>query len=177
MKLISRLRGRCFCAFCKAERKVYVKKHIDLTNVVGAILLAMAVGQAYYGAPDPRALVIFCMTILILEVFVYMRWRASIICTLCGFDPLVYKRSPEQAAQMVRAFYKEKNDNPEFWLSRSPLVERKRKERVKERQASNHTNLVARLAAKQPKPAPALPKAAPKAASKSSSSLASPKGP
>jgi len=150
MKLISRLRGRCYCAFCKAERKIYVKKHVDLTNVVGAILLAMAVGQAYWGAPDPRALVLFCVTIVALEVFVYLRWRASLICSLCGFDPIIYKRSPEQAAQRVRAFYREREENPQFWLSRSPLLERKRAARVQERKASEYKELEAKLLARRP---------------------------
>ncbi len=157
MKLFSRLRGRCYCAFCKAERKVYVKKHIDLTNVVGAVLLAMAVGQAYWGAPDPRALVIFCLTIVTLEVFVYMRWRSSIICNLCGFDPLVYKRSPERASQLVQAFYKEQHNNLEFWLSRSPLVERRRQVRAQERKVSGQREMLARVDARRAKSAAALP--------------------
>ncbi|NJM10451.1 MAG: hypothetical protein HC883_06285 [Bdellovibrionaceae bacterium] len=162
MRLISRLRGRCFCAFCKAERKVYVKKHVDLTNVVGAILLSMAVSQAYWGAPDPRSLVLFCLTIVVLEVFVYLRWRASIICNLCGFDPVIYKRSPELAAQRVRAFYQEREETPEFWLSRSPLLERKRQGRVQERKASEYKRLEAKMLAKRPVKS-ASPLAPPKA--------------
>lgn len=141
MKLISRLRGRCFCAFCKAERKVYVKKHVDLTNVVGAILLSTIVGQAYWGAPDPRALVLFCMTILLSEVFVYLRWRQSVICSLCGFDPVVYKRSPERAAKLVRDFYRERQENPDFYLTRSPLLERKRRELARERKLAEYKAL------------------------------------
>ena len=141
MKLISRLRGRCFCAFCKAERKVYLKKHVDLTNVVGAVLLSTLVGQAYWGSPDPRALVLFCVTILLSEVFVYLRWRQSVVCSLCGFDPVVYKRSPERAAKLVRSFYEERQGNPDFYLTRSPLLERKRRELAKERKAAEYKAL------------------------------------
>ncbi len=173
MKLISRLRGRCFCAFCKADRKVYVKKHVDLTNVVAAVLLAMIVGQAYWGEPDPRALMLFCLTIVGSEILIYMRWRSSLICSLCGFDPVVYKRSPQDAARMVRAFFAEKQDNPDFWLTRSPLVERKRQMRAQERKAADHKALEAHTLARRSRTLSAPPIAAPV----KTSSLASPKSP
>ena len=144
MKLISRLRGRCFCAFCKAERKVYVKKHVDLTNVVGAVLLAMTAGQAYWGAPDPRAILVFCLVVTGMEIFVYMRWRSSIVCALCGFDPLVYKQSPARASELVKAFYKEREEDPSFWLTRSPLLERQKAARLNQRKAAKHKVVAAR---------------------------------
>jgi hypothetical protein len=173
MKLISRLRGRCFCAFCKAERKVYVKKHVDLTNVVAAVVLAMIVGQAYWGGPDPRALMLFCLTIVGSEMLIYLRWRSSVVCHLCGFDPVVYKRSPEDAARMVRAFYAEKQDNPDFWLTRSPLVERKRQVRGQERKAAGHKALHEQMLARRTRAAMPPTIAAPA----KTSSLASAKSP
>ena len=154
MKLISRLRGSCFCAFCKSPRKVYVKKHVDLTNVVGASLLSMAVGQAYWGAPDPRALVLFCVTIVLSEIMIYLRWRASLVCTLCGFDPLIYKRSPQKASDLVKKFYQERAQHPSFWLSRSPLLERQRMQRIKERKAIEHKAVTAKILARAQKNAP-----------------------
>lgn len=181
MKLISRLRGRCFCAFCKAERKIYLKKHVDLTNVGGAVLLAMTAGQVIWGAPDPRALVLFCIAIVSGEVFVYLRWRASLVCNLCGFDPIIYKRSPEKAAQAVRAFFDERSENPNFWLSRSPLLERQKQKRAQERKEAELKMIEAKMLAKRPgasKPAPlAAPTGAalkPVAASKQPASSLSP---
>lgn len=164
MRLISRLRGRCFCAFCKSERKIYLKKHIDLTNVGGALLMSLAVSQAYWGTPDPRALVLFCVTLVILEVFVYMRWRSAIICNLCGFDPMTYKRSPEKAAEKVRAFYNEREEDPQFQLTRSPLVARQKQRRAQQRKALEYKALEAKIMARR-----SLPKA--------SSSLAPTKSP
>lgn len=170
MKLFSRLRGRCFCAFCKAKRKIYVKKHIDLTNVLSALLLATAVGQVYWGQPDPRALVIFCVTLLFSEIFVYLRWRSSLVCTLCGFDPILYKRSPQLAAARVRAFYKEREHDPGFWLTRSPLLEQQREKRSRERKIAEYRSLEAKHKAKKRG-------AQPPVAQPTVSSVAPPRGP
>jgi hypothetical protein len=132
-----------------------VKKHVDLTNVVGAVLLAMILGQAYWGEADPRALVVFCLTIFISEIFVYLRWRTSVVCKMCGFDPVVYKRSPETAARLVRSFYQERRESPEFWLTRSPLLERKRQEITKDRKAAEYRALEAKKKAPEKALAPA----------------------
>ena len=151
MPLISRLRGRCYCAFCKTERSVYVKKHIDMTNVLGAMILAVAVAFVYYGEPDPRFVVLFGLFVLLGEAFVYLRWRASMVCKLCGFDPLVYKRSPERAAQGVREFYQEKSAKPEFLLSRSPLIEVHRREKRQQRRQQMVKSLATREKVAPPK--------------------------
>lgn len=133
MTLISRLRDHRYCAFCKSQRRVYLKKHIDLTNVLGSILLSGAIAHAYYGQPDPRGLVIFCILIGFGELFVFLRWRVAVVCRLCGFDPVLYKRSPEQASNRVREFFTKQMNNPEFQLSKSPLVKLHRQMRENER--------------------------------------------
>lgn len=148
MRIFSRLHTRCFCAFCKTDRRIYSKKHVNLTNVVAAILLSGAITQAYWGELDPRGLVLFCLTLVGSEIFIYLRWRNSLICNLCGFDPVIYKRSPEEASERVRAFYKQSLEDPNFLLSRSPLVERQRQGRVRERQNNEMTMLEARILAK-----------------------------
>ena len=150
MKLISRLRDRCYCAFCKSERRIYVKKHVDLTNVLGASLLSVTLSVAYYGQPDPRALMIFCLIIGLSEIFVYMRWRTAIVCRMCGFDPVIYKKSPLQASRQVREFFNAKVDDPSFQLSRSPLLELQKKQRVNERRQHRHRALEAKMLTKSP---------------------------
>jgi hypothetical protein len=131
----SRLRDVRFCAFCKAKRRVYNKKHVNLTNVVGAAALTLAVTYAYFGEPDPRGFMVFCIFITGAEVFVYLRWRMAIVCSMCGFDPILYKRSPQKASLRVGEFFKEQVDNPEFWLSRSPLLKLQKRIRLQEKKA------------------------------------------
>ncbi len=145
MRIFSRLHTRCFCAFCKAERRIYTKKHVGLTNVLAAVLLSSAVTFVYWGELDPRGLMLFGLMILGSEVLIYLRWRTSLVCSLCGFDPLIYKRSPAEAAERVRAFYKTSSEDPNFLLSRSPLVERQRQQRRRQKQNHQMTMLEARI--------------------------------
>ncbi|MBX3022386.1 MAG: hypothetical protein KF799_12000 [Bdellovibrionales bacterium] len=136
MKIISRLRDERFCAFCRSPRRLYVKKHVDLTNVLGVLLVTGALTHVLWGGPDPRGVVLFMTFIVTGEVFIYLRWRASIVCRMCGFDPLIYKKSPERAAKAVNQFFKEQAENPAFWMSKSPLLEvhRRLKEDEKRRE-------------------------------------------
>lgn len=153
MKLISRLRDQRFCAFCKSPRKLYVKKHVDLTNVVGVILVTMAVTYAAYGGPDPRGVFLFGIMIASGEIFIYLRWRNSIVCRMCGFDPVIYKRSPERASALVNQFFKEQAENPAFWLSKSPLLDLHRRLREDDRRRQELSGVREKLAARSGVPA------------------------
>lgn len=133
MRLISRLRDERFCAFCKSSRQIYVKKHVDLTNVVGILLVTGATTHVLYGGPDPRGLVLFMSLIVIGEMFIYLRWRAAVICRMCGFDPVLYKKSPERASRAVNEFFKAQAENPQFWMSKSPLLDLHRRMKEGER--------------------------------------------
>lgn len=130
----SRLREPRYCAFCKVLRRIYVRKHIGLTNVVLAVVFAATVTYAAFGTFDPRGLMVLCLSLVIAEVFVYLRWRMNVICSLCGFDPILYKRSPPKAALRVKEFFHEQVENPEFWLTRSPLLAVQKQIRAREKQ-------------------------------------------
>ncbi|MGZ3723791.1 MAG: hypothetical protein ACXVA9_12700 [Bdellovibrionales bacterium] len=112
-----------------------MKKHIGLTNVLCAIAFSVASTYAAFAEPDPRGLMIFCIFIIGAEIFVYMRWRMSIICSMCGFDPIVYKRSPSKASARVSEFFKDQVENPEFWLSKSPLLKHQKMIKAQEKKA------------------------------------------
>jgi hypothetical protein len=135
MWLISRLRDHRYCAFCKHQRRVYLKKHVDLTNVACALAISLVTTYAVWASADPQGLFIFSVYIVGAEIFVHTRWRVSLVCKMCGFDPVLYKRSPERASARVREFFKEQVDNPEFWLTRSPLLQVQREIRAKEKKA------------------------------------------
>jgi hypothetical protein len=123
---------------------VYLKKHIDLTNVVGAGLFAAMVTLAYWGEIDPRGILLFCLVTGISESMVYFRWRLSVVCKLCGFDPVIYKRSPDQAALQVRRFFEEQVENPQFHLSKSPLLELHRRQKARERKQMELRSMIVR---------------------------------
>lgn len=65
--------------------------------------------------------VLFFAGLIVAEVFVQMRWRLSLPCPHCGFDPVLYIKNPELAADRVKNFVDEHKKRPESWLKPDPL--------------------------------------------------------
>lgn len=111
-KVMGKVSNKCFCAFCRSERTVYRKRHLSsfdaLLSLVTASLLSFIVWQDF----DPRLVIFFVLALVIAELFVVFRWRMSIACPKCGFDPVLYKKSPELAVSRVKAHYSERMEDP-----------------------------------------------------------------
>lgn len=163
--LYTRVKADCFCAFCSSQRTIYAKKHVDLVNWFWTVLFAASVGVASGHWWDPRSILVVSVGMVVSEAFIYIRWRSSVVCRACGFDPVLYRKSPEKASEKVRAFYEERALDPAFLLSRSPLLDVYRRQ-VK---TSQHNEMVRSRVPTQPskvalsippgtRPSPALPK-------------------
>lgn len=109
-------RRECFCAYCKNQRKVYRSKHLSVLAVTGFIGLSLIFSALIWSTVDPRSLIILTVFLLIGELFYQLRWRQSMICTYCGFDPVVYVKDPTLAADKIREFLKERSEKPENLL-------------------------------------------------------------
>ena len=114
-------RKSCYCAFCKVERKVYANKHLTLVSIIGLVLLGLVMTLTVFKTLDPRGLAIVGTLLIIAEIFSQTKWRTSMICRNCGFDPVVYVRNPEQAGLKIKAFLEMRKDSPDFLL-RPPVV-------------------------------------------------------
>lgn len=112
----------CYCAFCRSERTVYRKKHISLFDAilafVASLLLSFIVWQAY----DPRMVVFFALGLGVAELFVLIRWRLTIACAKCGFDPVLYKKNPPAAAERVKRFMEWRRQDPAVLLNPPPKL-------------------------------------------------------
>ena len=122
-------RKSCYCAFCKVVRKVYRYKHLSFLDILGLILLGISVTFAVYKSLDPRGLFFIALFLLIGEAFVQAKWRTSMVCRNCGFDPVIYIRSPEQAGLKIRAFLDTRAESPAHLL-RPPISIPKKSEKV-----------------------------------------------
>jgi hypothetical protein len=120
-------KSECFCAFCKSKRHVYKKKHASMTNFVAVLGFSFCLSTGLWTWWDPRSIVIFAVGLVFAETFIYLRWRFSVVCNLCGFDPVLYRRSRDEARDRVRQFYEKRIQDPDFMFSKSPLVELYRK--------------------------------------------------
>lgn len=120
-------RKSCYCAFCKVERKVYAHKHLTLLDIIGLVFLGIVCTYVSFKFLDPRGLVFVAVLLLFGEAFSQAKWRTSMICRNCGFDPVVYVRSPEQAGLKIKAFLDKRSSSPEHLL-RAPVVRPVKKE-------------------------------------------------
>lgn len=93
--------------------------------LVASVLLSFIVWQDL----DPRLAIFFSLGLGLAELFIVLRWRLSIVCTKCGFDPIVYRKSPKLAAERVKAHYQSRLEDPLWMMAPPPSLPRIAKER------------------------------------------------
>lgn len=96
---------------------------MDFLDLVLCLAFSLTLGIGLWGFEDTRSVVIFFSSLGVCEAFVYLRWRFSVVCSACGFDPVLYQRSPEKARLRVARFYERHINDPRFMLSRSPILD------------------------------------------------------
>lgn len=109
-------RNNCYCAFCRMPRRIYKKRNIGFLNIIYAALSSLVLMSVFWSGFDPRVLVIFAVFLAMTEVFIQIRWRLSVSCKQCGFDPVLYVKEPEKAAEKVTAHLKKRREDPRFLL-------------------------------------------------------------
>ncbi len=107
-----------YCAFCKSQKKVYTKKHVSFSNYVETFVLSVLIMFIVWEGFEFRFLPIWLSLVLISEVLVQVRWRLALVCKRCGFDPIIYRRSHEDAAIKVKTFLENRKKDPSYWLSK-----------------------------------------------------------
>ncbi len=115
-------RKSCYCAFCKVERKVYLSKHLSLIGVISLSLLSVVLTYALFRDLDVRGLSILSMLLILGEIFQQTKWRTSMICRNCGFDPVMYIKDPNAAGLKIKAFLDRRKDSPESLLKPAVLM-------------------------------------------------------
>jgi hypothetical protein len=127
---------RCYCPFCKIERRVYLKKHISIIDLIFCLLLAGMVSFAAKQTLDPRALIVFVVASAMLEMLIQLRRRISLVCSRCGFDPVIYSRDHGLAAQLVKTHLEERQNDPNYLLfpkpKLTPVLKKKQPDKPKE---------------------------------------------
>ncbi|MCM2282890.1 MAG: hypothetical protein NDI61_13705 [Bdellovibrionaceae bacterium] len=111
---------RCFCAFCRSPRTVYLHQHITGVDVVLSLVASLLLMLVVFQDFDPRFLVFFVVVLAVAESFIHIRWRLTITCPRCGFDPIIYKRDPARAAARVKAFLDRRKEDPLSALAPPP---------------------------------------------------------
>lgn len=118
MSLLFKNRQNCYCAFCKTPRRIYRKKNISFLNVVASAMASIVVMFAIWQEYDPRVLVVWVVCLGISEIFVKIRWRLSVVCRSCGFDPVMYLKDPDSAAKKVKEQLDLRKQDPKYLLAK-----------------------------------------------------------
>ena len=119
---MSQISEQCYCAFCKEPRRIYSKRHLSSLNIFLGFLTSLLLMFILWQSPDPRVLFIFVLSLITAEIFIQFRWRLTMACPRCGFNPLLYIKNPELAAKKVNEFFERKKQDPAFYLSQNPLI-------------------------------------------------------
>lgn len=132
-----------YCAYCGNQRRVYLKAHIGAWDMVGCVFLGLMMMAPISGGLDPRGLGLSAVFCAFAEVFTVLRHRVNLRCSKCGFDPVVYRKSHEEAAKMVRAHAERRASSPEGLMSgpvRSYMGQKTSSQRKSKEKQSRQSN-------------------------------------
>lgn len=144
MVSIFHTKSNCYCAFCKSPRRIYRKKNISLMNILASAMAAIVVMFALWHEYDPRAIIAFVVCLAISEVFVQIRWRLSVVCRACGFDPILYVKNPEAASEKVKFQLDRRKEDPKYLLAKPLNLPAITAEKAKALQTKEKGRLVSR---------------------------------
>ena len=103
----------------------------------------MAIWQEF----DPRVMLIFVVFLAIAEIFVQIRWRMTIACPLCGFDPVLYMKDSALAVEKVQIRLQKRKEDPSSLLAKPlqiPKIGREKAELIQKAQSGQKGSLVSR---------------------------------
>ena len=106
-----------YCAFCGHQHRIYTKSHVGILDVGLSLALGLLVLAPISNGFDARGIGVAAIFVGIAELFTVVRHRMSLRCGRCGFDPIIYRRSQEDAAKMVRLHLERRAADPRTLLA------------------------------------------------------------
>lgn len=134
-------RQLCFCAFCGQKRKIYSLKRANVTHFLLSLLISIMFMWSIWETVDPRGILIFIVVQVSIEIVVHFRWRLSITCKHCGFDPMIYLKDQNKAAEKVKNYLERRVTDPRFLLA--PTLNLPKKPELKNKSLLNKSSLPA----------------------------------
>jgi hypothetical protein len=86
--------------------------------VFWSFLFSCAVSFFIWRTWDPKSLLFFVISMMGAEAFLKTRWRVHMACRNCGFDPVIYVKSPQKAAELVKDFLDRRAKDPAYLLKK-----------------------------------------------------------
>jgi hypothetical protein len=105
-----------FCVFCRTKKFVYTKKHTSFINWVLSSFCSVVMSFILFQDLDLKSLIFLGLFIALAEIFIHLRWRLSVVCHECGFDPIIYLQNSEQAMIKVKDKLEKRKQDPRNYL-------------------------------------------------------------
>ena len=86
---------------------------------------------------DPRVLMIFAVFLAATETFIQLRWRMSVACKQCGFDPVLYVKDAGAAATKVSAHLQHRKLDVKYLLAKPlnlPTISKEKSEALQNKE-------------------------------------------
>ncbi len=108
------MKANAYCALCRNERRIFRKRRLGawdiVVNAFASFLLMMLIWQAF----DARVFVFFVLGLALSEGVIQIRWRLSVVCPHCGFDPALYVQNNNAAALKVKSHLEARKSDSKY---------------------------------------------------------------
>lgn len=91
---------------------------MNLVDIGLAIFCSFLLMAIVFHDFDARVFLLFVFCLGVGEIFVQVRWRMGVMCPHCGFDPVLYNRNADAAAEKVRLHLEKRRADPNSLLAR-----------------------------------------------------------
>ena len=119
---------------------MYAEKSIRTRHLLWSFLLSSALSFLIWRTWDPKCLLFFVVAVMVAETFIKIRWRVHMVCRSCGFDPVIYVKNPQKAAELVTDYMDQRAQDPTALLRR-PLNLPKRSQPAEKKQDKKNVSL------------------------------------
>ncbi len=112
--MLQATRERRLCAVCGHSHSIYTKKHINVIDAFWLSGLSAIISFQLSGEVMWSSILLSIGLCFAVEITVYLRYRLTLICRNCGFDPVLYKRDASLAQIAVTDYIKMRDQDPYF---------------------------------------------------------------
>ena len=105
-----------YCAFCRSPKYVYSKTSLSLWTFCLVFLASSLCSFGIRKQFDEYVFGLFFLILVMVELSVKVRYRMSLRCKECGFDPLLYKKSSSLAVERVKERLAARSTDPQSLL-------------------------------------------------------------
>lgn len=126
-----------FCAFCRTPRKIYLQKTISIRNVINCLALSLLLMLLIWQNWNPKIIPVFVVLLGINHFSIQWKWRISLNCPHCGFDPLLYLTDRPRVVQKVKTTIENRHNDNQNGLNFPLPVEVERVRRNREQRTQS----------------------------------------